>query len=237
MRAVILAGGKGVRLRPYTTTLPKPLMPVGERPILNIVIDQLRAASVERVTIAVNHMAEIIMAFFGSGEKFGLDIDYSIEDKPLGTIAPIRLIKDLPEHFIVMNGDTLTDIDYAALYRSHIDSGKLLTIATYRRQVNIDFGVLTVDEASNLVSGFKEKPTHHFEVSTGIYVFSRQLLERVPLNEPYGLDDLVLGMLKDGQQIHPYRFDGYWLDIGRPEDYDQANRDVERLSFVREDPA
>lgn len=237
MRAVILAGGKGVRLRPYTTTLPKPLMPVGERPILNIVIDQLRAAGVEKVTIAVNHMAEIIKAFFGSGEKFGLDIDYSVEDKPLGTIAPLRLIEDLPECFIVMNGDTLTDIDYADLYRAHVASGKQLTIATCRRQVKIDFGVLTVDEASKLVSGFKEKPTYHFEVSMGVYVFSRQLLERVPFNEPYGLDDLVLGMLKDGQQIHPYRFDGYWLDIGRPEDYDQANRDAERFDSDNKGPA
>lgn len=231
MRAVILAGGKGVRLRPYTTTLPKPLVPVGERPILEIVISQLRDAGVERVTIAVNHMAEIIMAFFGSGERFGIEIDYSLEDKPLGTIAPLRLIKDLPEHFIVMNGDTLTDIDYAALYQAHIGSGKPLTIATYRREVKIDFGVLEVDEASNLLTGFQEKPIYRFEVSTGVYVFSRRLLERIPFNESYGLDDLVLGMLKDEQPINAYRFDGYWLDIGRPADYDQANRDIEMLDL------
>jgi NDP-sugar pyrophosphorylase family protein len=234
MRAVILAGGKGVRLRPYTTTLPKPLVPVGERPILEIVIAQLRAAGVKRVTIAVNHMAEIIMAFFGSGEKFGLDIDYSLEDKPLGTVAPLKLIEDLPEHFIVVNGDTLTDIDHAALYQAHLDSGRPLTIATYQRQVNIDFGVLKVDEASGLVTNFWEKPTYNFEVSMGVYVFSRRLLERVPPDEPYGLDELVLGMLKDGQPINAYRFDGYWLDIGRPADYDQANRDAEKLNFGSE---
>ena len=229
MRAVILAGGKGTRLRPYTTTLPKPLMPVGEQPILNIVISQLKAAGVERVTLAVNHMAEVIMAFFGSGDKFGLRIDYSVEDKPLGTIAPLKLIKDLPENFIVMNGDTLTDINYAALYEAHIASGKPLTIATYKRQVEVDFGVLEVDEASGAVAGFREKPTHHFEVSMGVYVFNRGLLERVPDDEPHGLDDLVLGMLEDGQPINTYRFDGYWLDIGRPADYDQANQDVEKL--------
>lgn len=227
VRAVILAGGKGVRLRPYTTTLPKPLVPVGERPILEIVISQLKAAGIDRVTIAVNHMAEIIMAFFGSGEKLGINIDYSLEHKPLGTIAPLRLIEDLPEYFIVMNGDTLTDIDYADLYRSHIDSGRPLTIATYQREVKIDFGVLEVDGISGLVAGFQEKPVYRFEVSTGIYVFSRCLLERVPFNEPYGLDDLVLGMLEEGEAINTYRFDGYWLDIGRPADYDQANRDVE----------
>ena len=231
MRAVIMAGGKGTRLRPYTTTLPKPLMPVGDRPILNLVMDGLRDAGVERVTLAVNHMAEIIMAFFGSGEKFGLRIDYSVEDKPLGTIAPLKLIKDLPENFIVMNGDTLTDIDYVALYEAHITSGKHLTIATHKRKVEIDFGVLEVDEASGSVSGFQEKPTSHFEVSMGVYVFNRSLLNRVPDDEPYGLDDLVLGMLEDGQPINAYRFDGYWLDIGRPADYDQANQDVEGLDL------
>ena len=231
MRAVIMAGGKGTRLRPYTTTLPKPLMPVGDRPILNLVMDGLRDAGVERVTLAVNHMAEVIMAFFGSGEKFGLRIDYSVEDKPLGTIAPLKLIKDLPETFIVMNGDTLTDIDYAALYKAHISSGKPLTIATHKRRVEIDFGVLEVDESSGSVAGFREKPTSHFEVSMGVYVFNRSLLDRVPDDEPYGLDDLVLGMLEDGQPINAYRFDGYWLDIGRPADYDQANQDVEGLDL------
>ena len=130
-----------------------------------------------------------------------------------------------------MNADTLTDIDYAALYEAHIDSGRPLTIATHRRQVKVDFGVLEVDEASGSVAGFQEKPTNHFEVSMGVYVFNRSLLERVPDDEPYGLDDLVLGMLGDGQPINAYRFDGYWLDIGRPDDYDRANEDVEGLNL------
>ena len=232
-----MAGGKGTRLRPYTTTLPKPLMPVGEQPILNIVISQLKAAGVERVTLAVNHMAEVIMAFFGSGEKFGLRIDYSVEDKPLGTIAPLKLIHDLPESFIVMNGDTLTDIDYRALYEAHVASGRPLTIATHKRRVEVDFGVLEVDEATGSVAGFREKPTHHFEVSMGVYVFDRGLLERVPDDRPYGLDDLVLGMLEDGQPINAYRFDGYWLDIGRPADYDRANEDVEKLDLRGPEPS
>lgn len=128
-----------------------------------------------------------------------------------------------------MNGDTLTDMDYAALYRAHVASGKPLTIATHKRRVEIDFGVLEVDESSGSVAGFREKPTDHFEVSMGVYVFERGLLERVPENGPYGLDDLVLGMLGDGQPINAYRFEGYWLDIGRPADYDQANRDIESL--------
>lgn len=229
MEAVILAGGKGTRLKPYTTTIPKPLVPVGEQPILGIVLGQLKAAGVSKVTITVNHMAELIMAFFGTGEKFGLEIAYSLEDRPLGTVAPVKLIKNLPEHFIVMNGDLLTDIDYAAVYQAHVDSGAQLTITTFRRDNKIDFGVIDVDEETKRVVGFREKPYYHFVVSTGVYVYSRSLLDRVPLNEPYGLDNLVLDMLKDGVPINTYAHQGYWLDIGRPDDYEQANMDAERF--------
>lgn len=145
MEAVILAGGKGSRLRPFTITLPKPLMPIGERPILEIVINQLKANGVTKITIAVNHMADLIMAFFGSGDKLGVEIKYSIEEKALGTVAPVKLIKDLPEYFIVMNGDILTDINYADLFNAHIKSGALFTVATYQREALIDFGVLDVE--------------------------------------------------------------------------------------------
>ncbi len=229
MEAVILAGGKGTRLRPYTMTLPKPLVPVGERPILEIMIRQLKRAGVVRLTIAVGHMADIIMAFFGAGEKFGIEILYSVEDEPLGTVAPIKLIENLPEQFLVMNGDLLTDLDYEALYRSHAASGAELTIATYQRDAKIDFGVLEVDRAAQRLTGFREKPTYHFDVSMGVYVFSRSLLQRVPLREPYGLDDLVLDMLAAGQPINTYPHSGYWLDIGRPDDYEQAVQDIDSI--------
>lgn len=229
MQAIILAGGKGTRLKPYTTTIPKPLVPVGEQPILGIILGQLREAGFKKVTITVNHMAELIMAFFGNGERFGIEIAYSLEDRPLGTVAPVKLIKDLPEHFIVMNGDLLTDIDYAAVYNAHIASGAELTITTFRRDNKIDFGVIDVDENTGRVVGFREKPNYHFVVSTGVYVYSRVLLDRVPLNQPYGLDNLVLDMLKDGVPINTYAHQGYWLDIGRPDDYEQANLDVEKL--------
>lgn len=226
MEAVILAGGKGTRLKPYTTTIPKPLVPVGERPILGIVMEQLRAAGVKKVTITVNHMAELIMAFFGMGEKYGIEIAYSLEDKPLSTVAPVKLIQGLPEHFFVMNGDLLTDIDFKALYQVHLDSGAKLTVATYQRDSMIDFGVIEVDQTGKRIVGFIEKPTYHFTVSTGIYVYSRELLDRVPFNQPYGFDNLVLDMLRDGDPINVYAHHGYWLDIGRPEDYDRANTDA-----------
>lgn len=229
MRAVILAGGKGTRLKPYTTTIPKPLVPVGDRPILGIVLEQLRDAGVRHVTITVNHMSELIMAFFGAGEKFGLKIDYSLEEKPLGTVAPVKLIKDLPDNFFVMNGDLLTDIDFPGLYDCHVKSGCQLTVATYQRDSVIDFGVIEIDRVAHRAVGFREKPTYHFDVSTGVYVYNRSLLERVPDNEAYGFDNLMLDMLRDSAPVNIYEHTGYWLDIGRPDDYEQANRDYDKV--------
>jgi NDP-sugar pyrophosphorylase family protein len=226
MEAVILAGGKGTRLRPYTTTLPKPLMPVGERPILAIVIAQLKAAGIKKITIAVNHMAELIMAYFGNGEKFGVEITYSMEDKPLGTVGPVKLIKDLPDHFLVMNGDILCNLNYAELFKAHVASGAGFTIATYQRDAKIDFGVLEIDKTSKQLTAFIEKPTYHFDVSMGIYVFSKSVLEIVPRDQPFGIDNLALRMLAERQAVNTFPFSGYWLDIGRPDDYDQANNDV-----------
>ena len=229
IEAVILAGGKGTRLRPYTTVLPKPLMPVGDRPILEIMISQLQAVGVGKITIAVNHMADLIMAFFGNGERLGVRIEYSIEDRPLGTVGPLRLIRDLPEHFLVMNGDVLTDLDYADVYCTHVRGDAPLTIATFQRDTLIDFGVLEIDAAKSRLTGFREKPTYHFDVSMGVYVFSRSLLSRIPADRPYGIDTLVLDMLQAGLPVKAYPFNGYWLDIGRPEDYDRANQDAGEL--------
>lgn len=233
MQAIILAGGKGTRLRPFTTTLPKPILPVGDQPIVSIILNQLRAAGVTKITMAVNHMAELIMSFFGTGHKFGVCIEYSLEQHPLGTVGPIKLIHDLPEHFIVMNGDVLTDLDYRALFRAHLAGNTKLTVATYRRDVPIDFGVLEVNGASR-VNGFREKPTFHFDVSMGVYVFSRSILEYVPNEAAYGFDQLVLDMLDRGDPINAFRHSGYWLDLGRPDDYDKANEEIETQSFFRD---
>ena len=236
MEAVILAGGKGSRLKPYTLTLPKPLMPVGDEPILSIVLGQLKRAGVKKVTLAVNHMADIIMAFFGDGRKFGVKIDYSMEDKPLSTVGPLKLIKGLPENFLVMNGDILTDLDYADLYKSHVKSGALFTIATYQRDERIDFGVLKIDKNRKVLTGFQEKPAYHFDVSMGIYVFNRKVLSRVPAGKPYGIDNLILDLLKDGKKVHAYPFGGYWLDIGRPDDYEKANGDIAKVLKAKGKP-
>uniref|UniRef100_A0AAU2VGT5 Sugar phosphate nucleotidyltransferase n=1 Tax=Streptomyces sp. NBC_00003 TaxID=2903608 RepID=A0AAU2VGT5_9ACTN len=223
MHAVILAGGKGVRLRPYTTALPKPLVPIGDQhAILEIVLRQLSAAGFTGCTIAIGHLGQIIRAYVGDGERWGLDIDYSTEESPLGTIGPLLTMRDrLPESFLVMNGDILTDLDYADVLTRHRASGAPLTIATYARKVHIDFGVLTTDDTK--VVGFTEKPSMDYRVSMGVYGLSLATLAGYTPGLPLGFDELVLDLLKAETPPHAYAFDGYWLDIGRPDDYDRAN--------------
>ncbi|MFI6048712.1 NDP-sugar synthase [Streptomyces violascens] len=223
MHAVILAGGKGVRLRPYTTALPKPLVPIGDQhAILEIVLRQLAAAGFTGCTIAIGHLGQIIRAYVGNGERWGLNIDYSTEESPLGTIGPLLTMRDrLPESFLVMNGDILTDLDYADVLTQHRASGAPLTIATYARKVHIDFGVLTTDDTK--VVGFTEKPSMDYRVSMGVYGLSLSTLAGYTPGLPLGFDELVLDLLKAETPPHAYAFDGYWLDIGRPDDYDRAN--------------
>lgn len=228
-RAVVLAGGKGTRLRPYTVALPKPLMPIGEYPILEVIIRQLRAQGFEHVTLAVNHQADLFRAFFGDGQKWGMKIDYSLESKALSTMAPLKLIKDLPEHFLVMNGDILTDMAYGDFLSCHTSADRLFTISASARQQKIDYGVLKVDEGG-ILNGFEEKPSIPFLVSMGVYAVSRRAVDSIPEDEPYGFDDLVLGFLAGGQKVATIPHQGYWLDIGRPDDYERAIDDWPELS-------
>ena len=223
MHAVILAGGKGVRLRPYTTALPKPLVPIGDQhAILEIVLRQLAAAGFTRCTIAIGHLGEIIRAYVGDGSQWGMSIDYATEESPLGTMGPLLTMLDrLPETFLVMNGDVLTDLDYADVLRQHRGSDAPLTIATYARKVHIDFGVLTTDDGR--VVAFTEKPSIDYRVSMGVYGLSRSTLNGYTAGLPLGFDELVLDLLKTQNPPHAYDFEGYWLDIGRPDDYDRAN--------------
>lgn len=229
-RAVILAGGKGTRLRPYTVVLPKPLMPIGEYPILEVVVRQLARHGFDHITMAVNHQAELIKTFFGDGAKWGVLIDYSLEDQPLGTMGPLRLISDLPEHFLVMNGDILTDLAFSVFYKQHVDGNHLFTISSHRREQLIDYGVLEIDEEKNLI-GFSEKPKTTHEVSMGIYMLSREILRFIPDGIPYGFDNLMLDLIAAKHSVAVKSYDGYWLDIGRPDDYMQA---IEHFESMKE---
>lgn len=227
-RAVILAGGRGTRLRPYTTVLPKPLMPIGEHPILEVVIRQLAHAGFDHITLAVNHQAEIIKAFFQNGERWGIRIDYSLEQVPLGTMGPLTLINDLPENFLVMNGDILTDLNYADFYAEHVKSGDIFTISSMRREHKIEYGVLDVNP-DNVLTGFREKPGVSYHVSMGIYMLNHSVLEFIPNNQAFGFDTLMLDLLAANKPATVRPFNGYWLDIGRPDDYERAIEEFEAL--------
>lgn len=230
MRAVILAGGKGTRLRPYTTLIPKPLVPLGgQYSILEIILMQLAGAGFTRVTLAVNHLSNLIMAYFGDGSRWGIPLDYSLEDKPLSTIGPLTLIDDLPERFLVMNGDILCDLDYAAFFNAHAASGAMASVSAYRREVKIDFGVLKYDRAHRLTA-FQEKPSYTFDVSMGIYCLNRNVVAGLARGEAYGFDNLMLDAIKSGSHVAIRPFFGFWLDIGRPDDYQYANDNFEELA-------
>ncbi len=235
MRAVILAGGKGTRLAPYTTVLPKPLMPIGEMPILEIVIRQLARHGFNDLTLAVGYLAELLMAYCGDGSKFNVRLDYSREDQPLGTAGPISLISNLNETFLVMNGDLLTTIDYEAMLNYHRQRGAVATIACYQRDVKIDLGVIKVDEGGWL-SDYIEKPTYHYSVSMGIYIFEPEVLQFIQPNVRLDLPELVLKLKNAGHPVNVFEFDGYWLDIGRHDDYERAAEEfaLHRDAFLPE---
>ncbi|MFM7471886.1 MAG: sugar phosphate nucleotidyltransferase [Nodosilinea sp.] len=232
MRAVILAGGKGTRLKPYTVVIPKPLVPIGgEMPILEIIIRQLAKSGFTHITLAVNHLANLIMTFFGDGSRWNIKIDYSLEETPLSTIAPLTLINDLPDHFLVMNGDILCDLNYQEFYQDHLNSGSEVTVSTFKREAKIDFGVLEYNE-NRAINKFIEKPTYYFDVSMGIYCLSKAAIDRLPKGKPYGFDDLMKDGIRDSRRIVARPFAGYWLDIGRPEDYETANTNYGELKAL-----
>jgi NDP-sugar pyrophosphorylase family protein len=230
-RAVVLAGGLGMRLRPYTTVLPKPLMPVGDRPILDVIVRQLSSHEFERLTIVTGHLAELIEAFFGDGERFGIPIDYYREEEPLGTVGALRLLDGIDEDFLVMNGDVLTDLPYGSFLDEHRSSGAAASIAAHRREVQISLGVLQFGDPEDdaRLTGYIEKPTYDYEVSMGVYAFAPRALERIEPNERLDFPDLVLRLLDAGEVVRASRNEGYWLDIGRHDDYETAMEEFERM--------
>jgi NDP-sugar pyrophosphorylase family protein len=230
-RAVILAGGKGTRLKPYTISLPKPLVPVGDMPILEIIIRQLAKNGFDHITITVNHMADIIRAFCGDGSKWNVKVDYSLEDKPLSTMGPLKLINDLPENFLVMNGDVLTDLDFEMFYNDHVEAQNVFTVSAYSRNQKVDYGVLEVGNDNKLVN-FVEKPTTRYNVSMGVYMANKKILDYIPENQLYGFDHLMLDLIKFQNPATVKVHSGYWLDIGRPDDYEKACNDFEENKIV-----
>jgi NDP-mannose synthase len=223
MQALVLAGGKGTRLYPYTTILPKPLMPVGDYPILEILLRQLKGAGITEVILAVGYLSHLIEAFFQDGSRLGLKITYSLEDQPLGTAGPISLALDrLEEDFLILNGDLLTTMRFGNLIQHHKERQAAATIGMYQRDVKIDFGVIDTDEQGRLTK-YTEKPVYHFDVSMGVNVLNKPMI--LPYLKPdqyLDIPDLMMQLSQDGHPVHCYREPCYWLDIGRVDDYQVA---------------
>lgn len=221
-RVIIQAGGRGTRLAPYTTVLPKPLMPVDERPILEIMIRQLVSQGFDRITITLGYLGALIMAVLGDGRRLGAQIEYVHEDSPRGTIGAVTLVQDLEEPFLVMNGDLLTDFDYRDFMNGHMKDEAVLSVGVYQKSVSISLGVFDLAVGDRIV-GFREKPTMALPCSMGIYAFDPCLLELIPRTGNFGFDDLMALCLKRDVHVRAHVFDGLWLDIGRPEDYASAS--------------
>jgi NDP-sugar pyrophosphorylase family protein len=228
MKAVVLAGGKGSRLGPYTRILPKPLMPIGDMPILEVILLQLKAAGINEVVLTVGHLSELLRAFFQDGSQFGIDISYSYEETPLGTAGPIALVKGLEETFLVTNGDVLTTLNLCELVRFHREQGAIATIAAHHRQSKIDLGIIQKDGDCR-ITGYIEKPVYEFLVSMGIYVFEPRALAYIPVGQYLDFPNLVQKLLAAGEKVAAYQFDGYWEDLGRPDDYERASQDFENM--------
>lgn len=223
LRAIILAGGRGTRLHPFTINFPKPLMPLGDKPVLEVLMERLWAHGVKDMTLALGHLAELIKSYFDQKPewKTKIQLRYVHENTPLGTAGALSLVPDLTDTFLVLNGDLLTDLDIGSLVAFHREQGAALTIAAHRRDVKIDLGVLDID-AHRCVTGYREKPVTSLEVSMGIYVYEPRVLKWIKPQTPLDFPDLVLTLLKAGERVVAYPNQSQWLDIGRPDDYRQA---------------
>ncbi len=229
MKAVILAGGKGTRLKPYSTVFPKPLMPIGDMPILEIIIRQLKEQGLKDIVIAVGHLGELIMNFFGDGSKLGVNIRYSREEQPLGTAGGLGLIRtELKDTFLMVNGDTLTTLNFTDLVDYHKKNKAILTIALKQRDSYIDFGIAELDDSHSL-TGYIEKPSIQNMVSMGVYVCEPQVMEYIEVGKRLDFPDLVKTLIAEGEPVKGFVFEGYWLDIGRPDDYEKANEEITEI--------
>ena len=228
MHAVILAGGKGTRLVPFTKVFPKPLVPLGDKPIIDTIIRQLKHFGFTRITLAVGHMAEMIQTYVRNGERYGIEIDYSLEEQPLGTVGPLAQIHNLGEDFLVMNGDLITNIDYGDLIHFHKSQASIATIGTYEKHFKIDLGIIQ-NNGGHSITDYIEKPVYTFKVSMGIYVFNAHIIRYIEPHKYLDFPDLVKRLLADNNKVMSYPFNGYWLDIGNHSDYEKALEEYEAI--------
>jgi NDP-sugar pyrophosphorylase family protein len=227
IRAVVLAGGKGTRLAPYTRLFPKPLMPIGDYPILEIMLRQMKRAGIRHVTLTVGYLGNMLRLFFQDGTRLGMQIEYVDENKPLGTSGPLANVAGLEDTFLVTNGDVLTDLDLNDLISFHQEQRAIATIATHKRKVNINLGVVDLDK-QNAVVDYLEKPSIDYLVSMGVYVFEPRVLQYIPKDEYLDFPDLVKTLVPADEKVSGYVFKGYWEDLGNADDYARATSDFEK---------
>ncbi|HEY3356645.1 MAG TPA: sugar phosphate nucleotidyltransferase [Polyangia bacterium] len=230
MKAVILAGGRGTRLAPFTTVFPKPLVPLGDRPILELIVLQLLKHGMRDIVLSVDYLADLIRAYFNERKRLTalVDISYVRDEAPAGTAGSLASIPGLDETFLVMNGDVLTTLDYSKLIAHHRREGGVLTIAVRKRQVKIDLGVLEYD-AQHVVTDYHEKPEFSYDVSMGVYVYEPRVLAHIQRGSYLDFPDLVLRLIRAGEKVVVYPSSDYWLDIGRPDDYARASEEFPKL--------
>ncbi len=228
MKAVIMAGGKGARLAPYTKILPKPLIPIGDMPIMEVLIRQMASAGFKEIFVTVGHLSGLLKAFFQDGDQWHVHLHYSYEDQPLGTVGSLASITELDDTFLMANGDVLTTLDFRELVSFHKSQGAAATIAMHRRKVKIDFGVLKMEEQSRIV-GIIEKPTYEYQVSMGVYVFEPEVIQFIQPGKYLDFPDLIQILIDAGKKVVGYPFDGYWQDLGRQDDYEQATKDFDTM--------
>lgn len=219
--AVILSGGLGTRLKPFTEIIPKPLLPIGEKAVLEIQIERLKKFGFDHIILATNYKSNYIENFFGDGERYGVKLEISKEEQPLGTAGPIKLLeKKLTEPFIVMNGDILSLIDYRALYDFACSLNSLMTVTIKKIIIPYAFGNILFD--GDFVTNVEEKPDITTFALAGIYVFKPEIFNLIPENQYFGMDMLIKKMLADKKPITKYELHEYWLDIGQIQDYEKA---------------
>ena len=221
MNVLILAGGLGMRLRPYTTVLPKPLMPLGNKPILERLIIRLKECNVDKVYLSVGHLSALIMAYFGKGEKWGVNINYIQEEKRLGTAGPLSLLPEMEDPFLVVNGDLVTDLNFEEIYKYHIENKAILTIGVHKLEYTLPLGFLEIDNG-NCITDYIEKPVKTYNMSMGIYVCDPAVAQYIPENEYMDFPHLTKKVIVANEKVIGYYNDAYWFDIGRPEEYEKA---------------
>ena len=235
-KAVLLAGGQGSRLRPYTRIIPKPLVPLGDEPVLGALLRNLRRHGIQDAYIMLGHLGDLIRALLGDGGRYGTRLQYVEEESPLGTIGPLSLLRGNLNHtFLVANGDLVVDLDFQAMVAFHRSHGGLATVACHPRTISIEFGVVECDSQGTMLE-FVEKPSKEVLVNMGVYVFEPEILDHVPSGRPFGADDLLQALLRQGQPVRVFRHEGYWTDIGRVEDLARAQERMEQSPVVPIEP-